>query len=293
MNTQHFSLVLHGGAGPKPDRDYSIVEAHLAELLEQGRELLASGTSALDVVETMVRAMEVSGFYVAGKGSANNQAGYVELDASIMDGTTRRAGGVAALKEVVHPISAARLVMEQTKHVLLVGNGATHFAVKAGLELVENPTEYYQRAVGVTEDEQSATEISHGTVGAVARDLSGALAAATSTGGVFGKLEGRVGDTPLIGAGTWADQCVAVSCTGQGEAFIRAGGARDVAARVLYQGVSLQVAAESFISSVGELGGDGGLIAISASGEIAMVFNSHGMKRGCVSSESEPFVATF
>ena len=293
MDPQHFSLVLHGGAGPKLGRDYSIVETHLRQLLAQGRELLSSGARALDVVETMVRAMEESGYYVAGKGSANNQAGYVELDASIMDGATRRAGGVAALREIVHPVSAARLVMEQTPHVLLAGTGATHFALKAGLAFVENPLEYYQRAVGVTEDEQSATAISHGTVGAVARDLSGGLAAATSTGGVFGKLEGRVGDTPLIGAGTWADTRVAVSCTGQGEAFVRAGGARDVAARVLYQGVSLQTAAESFISSVGELGGDGGLIAISATGEMAMVFNSQGMKRASVSSEKEPFVATF
>jgi L-asparaginase / beta-aspartyl-peptidase len=290
---QYFSLVLHGGAGPKPDRDYSIVETHLRELLERGRTLLVGGSSALDVVETMVRAMEESGYYVAGKGSANNRAGYVELDASIMDGATRRAGGVAALRDIVHPVSAARMVMEKTPHVLLAGAGATRFAREVGLACVDNPEVYYQRAIGVTEEEQSATEISHGTVGAVACDLSGGLAAATSTGGVFGKLEGRVGDTPLIGAGTWADSLVAVSCTGQGEAFVRAGGARDISARVLYQAISLQAAAEAFISSVGEVGGDGGVIAISSRGEVAMVFNSHGMKRGCVSSLQEPFVATF
>ena len=293
MSQSRYALVLHGGAGPKPGRDYSIVEQHLRELLETGRTLLEGGALALDVVETLVRQMEASGYYVAGKGSASNRAGYVELDASVMDGRFRKAGGVAALRDIVHPVSAARLVMERTPHVLLVGAGATHFALKEGMEFVEDPLSYYQPAVGVREQEQSSSDVSHGTVGAVALDLTGGLAAATSTGGVFGKLEGRVGDTPLIGAGTWADERVAVSCTGTGEYFVRAGGARDVAARVAYLGVPLTRAAEDFIADVGRLQGDGGVIAVSSTGEIAMSFNSAGMKRGSVSSSSPIEVAIF
>ncbi len=293
MTSHRFALVVHGGAGPKPGRDYSVVERHLHSLLERGRELLSGGRAALDVVEELVAEMEASGYYVAGKGSPENRAGYVELDASIMDGTTRKAGGVAAIRDVVHPISAARAVMEETPHVLLAGPGATHFAFRRGMPCVPDPASYYQPAVGVLPVDQERGGVSHGTVGAVAFDLAGGLAAATSTGGVFGKLEGRVGDTPLIGAGTWADDRVAVSCTGTGEFFVRAGGARDVAARVAYLGVSLQEAAEGFIGEVGRLGGDGGVIAVSSSGEIAMVFNSAGMKRGSVSSSSPISVAVF
>lgn len=292
-SSPRYALIVHGGAGPKRGRDYSIVEQHLEALLLEGQQMLESGQAALDVVEVLVRKMESSGYYVAGKGSAGNRAGYVELDASIMDGSTRAAGGVAALRDIVHPVSAARLVMDTTPHVLLAGVGATHFALKAGLEFVDNPNAYYQRAIGVSAEEQTSSEVSHGTVGAVALDLSGKLASATSTGGVFGKLEGRVGDTPLIGAGTWADSDVAISCTGTGEFFVRAGGARDVAARVEYQDVSLQSAAESFIRDVGVLGGDGGLIAVSRRGEVAMVFNSEGMKRGAVASDTPLYVATF
>jgi beta-aspartyl-peptidase (threonine type) len=293
MTLNPYALVIHGGAGPKLGRDYSLVERHIEKLLEEGRRLLERGDRAVDVVEQLVRQMEASGYYVAGKGSAENRAGYVELDAAIMDGKTRAAGGVAALRDIVHPISAARQVMDRTPHVLLVGAGATNFALKMGLQSVENPAAYYQPAVGVLAEEQSSGELSHGTVGAVALDTSGGLASATSTGGVFGKLEGRVGDTPLIGAGTWADENVAVSCTGTGEFFVRAGGARDVAARVVYQGAGLEEAAAAFIADVGRLGGDGGAIAVSRTGKIAMVFNSAGMKRGSIASGQPAFVATF
>ena len=292
--TNHpWALAIHGGAGPKPGRDYSIVERHLHELLREGQKRLRAGEAALDVAEALVREMESSGYYVAGKGSAHNRAAYVELDAAIMDGSRRAAGAVAGIRDVVHPIAAARCVMQKTPHVLLVGNGATHFAREAGLDFVKEPSKYYTNAIGVTAEEQGCEGVGHGTVGVVALDRSGALAAATSTGGVFGKLEGRVGDSPLIGAGTWADEQVAISCTGTGEYFILAGGARDVSARMRYQGLTLGEAAAAFIEEVGKIGGDGGLIAVSKTGEVAMAFNTAGMKRASISSSQPAFVATF
>ena len=283
---KRWALALHGGAGVRPGRDYSIVERHLEQITKQGGELLESGQAALDVVEDLVRQMEESGYYVAGKGSGANRAGYVELDASIMNGSNRRAGGVAAARDIIHPITAARYVMEKTPHVLLAGSGATNFALKQGLAFVENPATYYVTAVGVEVPEMEAPGLSHGTVGAVALDCSGNLASATSTGGIFGKLEGRVGDTPLIGAGTWADKAVAVSCTGLGEYFILAGGASDIAAQVEYKGCDLQSAADNFVAKVNALGGSGGVIAVSNRMEVAVSFKGHGMKRSFVSSST-------
>lgn len=270
-----------------------MVETHLRTLLVKGQRRLETGASALDVSEALVQEMEASGYYVAGKGSARNRAGYVELDAAIMDGARRTAGGVAGLRDAVHPISVARRVMQDTPHVLLVGRGATNFARASGLEMIADPAGYYGPAIGVTPEEQTRADGGHGTVGAVALDRAGALAAATSTGGLFGKFEGRVGDSPLIGAGTWADEQVAISCTGTGEYFIRAGGARDVAARMRYQGLGLRQAARAFLDEVGHLGGDGGLIAVTKTGEVSLLFNTPGMKRGSVSSSQPIQVATF
>ena len=173
-------------------------------MIEASQARLEAGTSALDIVEYAVAEMESSGLYVAGRGSAPNTAGYVELDASIMDGATREAGAVAAIVGVVNPISVARRVMQETPHVMLAGKGALAFARDQGLEEVSEPASYYVLPVGVYENE--IHEQKHGTVGAVALDQSGGFAAATSTGGTFGKLEGRVGDSPMIGAGTWADK---------------------------------------------------------------------------------------
>ena len=289
-NRHHWALALHGGAGPVPGRDYSATEKHLGELAAVCREKLEAGQSSLDVVEFAVRELETSGLYVAGRGSAPNSAGYVELDASIMNGPTRAAGAVAALRDVVSPVAVARAVMERTPHVLLAGPGALDFAKRSGFDLVDNPTAWYKLPVGVVREDLAGG--AHGTVGAVALDTKGALAAATSTGGTFGKLEGRVGDTPLVGAGTWADDDVAISCTGIGEHIIRAGGAVSVAMRCR-AGMPLDAAVGELLDEIARLGGDAGVIAITKQGEIVMRYNSDGMKRAAVSSTTTLAVATF
>ena len=288
-NKRH-ALALHGGAGAVAGRDYAITEKHLSELSVECDALLAVGRSALDVVEIAVSELECSGLYVAGRGSAPNNAGYVELDASIMDGPSRAAGAVAALPDFVNPIKIARGVMEETPHVLLAGKGAEEFARSNRFAEVLDPGNYYQLPVGVTRDD--IEDAAHGTVGAVALDRSGALAAATSTGGTFGKHEGRVGDTPLIGAGTWADDDIAISCTGTGEHIIRAGGAISIACRYK-SGVTLNNAINELLHDVKRLGGDAGIIAVTRSAEIVTLYNSAGMKRASVSSQQALQVATF
>ncbi|MFN7176279.1 MAG: isoaspartyl peptidase/L-asparaginase family protein [Thermaurantiacus sp.] len=283
-------IALHGGAGVNPVRDYAPVAAHLGALAEMVASRLAAGMSARDAVCLAVTDMEDSGLYVAGRGAGANRAGVHEFDASLMDGATGRAGAVAAVQNVRHPILAARAVMEETPHVLLAGDGATAFARMRGLAPVPDPVGWFRLAVGVEPDDLEA-DLAHGTVGAVALDTEGRLAAATSTGGTFGKLPGRVGDTPLPGVGTWADGTVAISCTGIGEHFILAGGAGDVAARVRYGAAGLEEAAEAMLARVAELGGDGGLIALDRSGTVAMPFNSPGMKRAVAGTGRETLVA--
>lgn len=287
---RNYAFALHGGAGAVAGRDYSVVEEHMRELATECQGRLESGARALDIVEYAVVELEVCGMYVAGRGSAPNSAGYVELDASIMNGANREAGAIAAVVGVVNPISVARRVMDATPHVMLVGHGAKSFAREQGLAIVDDPSSYYTLPVGVHEHE--VTEQKHGTVGAVALDISGGLAAATSTGGTFAKLEGRVGDSPLIGPGTWADDDVAISFTGTGEHIIRSGGAISIAHKV-NAGATLKDAVDEVLAEIKRLGGDAGVIVVTRDGEIAMAYNSQGMKRASVATGQPVFATTF
>ena len=282
------AVAIHGGAGvmrrDKPG------EQHRAVLL-QALEAAHGEKTALDAVIAAVLVLEDSPLFNAGRGACFNADGEIEMDASIMDGATLRAGAVAAVRRVRNPVLAARAVMEKTRHVLLAGESADRFAQAQGLKL--EPPEYFR-----TENRflalQKKLKNHHGTVGAVALDKYGNLAAATSTGGYTGKMPGRVGDSPLIGAGTYADnRACAVSGTGLGEAFMRAAVGHDVCARMLYAKVSLAAAARAALRSVAGLGGDGGLIAVDRRGNIAMPFNSEGMFRASIDSAGKKTVGIF
>jgi L-asparaginase/beta-aspartyl-peptidase (threonine type) len=280
MSETPVCLVIHGGAGPLKGGDYSRETAHMRGLIEAGRDRLQAGAAALDVVVETIVALEASGLYVAGRGASPNTDGVYELDASLMHGPSRRLGAVAALVGFKSPITTARRVLEETPHVLLAGAGAAAFAARQGLEPVDDPAAWFThawRGAG-----KSAAELATGTVGCLALDRSGALAAGTSTGGVFGKLPGRVGDSPIAGAGVWADEWVAVSCTGAGEMFIRAAVAAQIAHRVRFASEPLGQAADAALADVAALGGQGGLIALSATGDLVMPYNSDGMKRAAL-----------
>jgi len=281
-------IALHGGAGvtrrDKPGQQHVAV-------LKQALEAAYQQTTAVDAVTAAVVILEDSPLFNAGRGSCFNADGEIEMDAALMDGEDLRAGAVAAVRRIRNPVLAARLVMEKTRHVLLAGEGAERFVEKHGLRL--EPPEYFK-----TERQQSALDRNlknyHGTVGAVALDQDGNLAAATSTGGYTGKLPGRIGDSPLIGAGTYADnRACAVSGTGLGEAFIRAAVAYDTAARMRYRGASLASAARAALRNVARLGGDGGLIAVDRRGNVAMPFNSEGMYRGSIDRRGKTTIAVF
>ena len=285
------ALILHGGAGARRERNYDREVAHMREVVEAMKARLEAGASALDVAVETVTMLEDSGLYVAGRGASPNLAGAFELDASLMDGATRKAGAVAALQGFRNPIVAARAVMDHTPHVMLAGEGAALFALDQGLEPIADEEAWFTRA-GQGEDNHPPGTLSHGTVGCCVLDAEGRLAAATSTAGVFGKMPGRVGDSPIPGAGSWADGRVAVSATGQGEYYIRIAACAQVGWRV-GAGQSLDEAGRAVIDEIGAMGGDGGLIALDRDGNIAAPFNSQGMKRAWLTPAGDIGVEVF
>jgi L-asparaginase / beta-aspartyl-peptidase len=277
-----YVLVIHGGAGVM-DRKNFTSEAEqayldkLQEALDSGEAILKNGGSALDAVTAVVVLLEDSPMFNAGRGSVFSETGENEMDASIMSGTDLSAGAVAGVRTIKNPILAARAVMEQTKHVLLVRDGAEKFAAEAGLEIVDPAWFFDQKRYDALQRAQK-----HGTVGAVALDKAGNLAAATSTGGMTNKKTGRVGDTPIIGAGTYANNnTCAVSATGHGEYFIRYAVSHDISALMEYKGLTLTEAChETIFNKLLPVGGTGGVIAVDKAGNYSMTFNTSGCSAG-------------
>ncbi len=293
---QPWRLAVHGGAGVitraalSPDQE-AAYHSKLAAALEAGAKVLRAGGTSLDAVEAAVLVMEDSALFNAGHGAVLTAAGTHELDASIMSGEARNAGAVAGVMRVRNPIRAARAVMERSEHVMFAGAGADAFAQSNGLEMVENSyftTPQRQQALErVLETRARSAADRHGTVGAVAIDSNGHLAAATSTGGMTAKTPGRIGDSPLIGAATYAqDGVCAVSATGHGEYFIRVGVARTLCARAELLAEPIGDAARNALDQVAELGGDGGVVVIDGVGNVRFVFNSEGMYRGEIDAGS-------
>lgn len=320
---ENYVLVIHGGAGtilkknmtPEKEKAY---QSALQQALEAGYAILSKGGSAVDAVETAVRVMEDCPLFNAGKGAVFTHEGKNELDAAIMNGKNLAAGSVALVTTIKNPISAARAVMEKSEHVMLIGMGAEKFAKEKGLEMVD-PSYFFTKdrwesLQRLLREDSTKTELDHdstehafevrqpdnrdskyGTVGAVALDRKGNLAAATSTGGMTNKKFGRVGDAPIIGAGTYADNATcAVSCTGWGEFFIRLSVAKTVSDLMEYKNYPVKTAADVLImEKVPELGGDGGLIAVDKSGNITMPFNTEGMYRGYIKSDGKSVVKIY
>lgn len=289
-----FTIAVHGGAGNlaryQGTGRLEEAEHFLSSLIDRLYAMLEGGAAALDVVTAACVAMEDAALFHAGRGSSPNTRGYVECDASIMDGQGARCGAVAAIRAVKNPILAARYVMDHTPHVLFVAEEADALACEARLECVD--ASYFKPCdtAAITEEQQNPNR---GTVGAVALDVHGHVAAATTTGGTLRKTAGRVGDTPVIGAGTYAmDGVGAVSCTGVGEYFIRSAAAHTVIARIDLLGETVGTAAGTAMSRVVDLGGEGGLIAIDARGSVAMPFSTSGMYRAMRTSTGERLVAS-
>ncbi len=301
-----WSLAIHGGARNFKPGDYTeeqraVLRAELASALAVGANVLDAGGSSLDAVEAVVAAMEDSPWFNAGRGAVFTHAGTNELDASIMDGAGGQAGAVAGVTRVKNPVRLARRVMERTPHVLLVGAGAEAFAVEQGVELVD-PKYFHterrwlelQKALEAEKAAQprSAREAYFGTVGAVALDRQGRLAAATSTGGMTNKRAGRVGDSPIIGAGTFADARCAVSATGHGEYFIRFAVAHDICARTRDRRMPVGHAAREVIHEVlRPAGGEGGVITMDGRGAAALEFSTNAMSRGAIRAGGPALVA--
>lgn len=303
--TARWSLVVHGGSGQmkrsniSPETDAG-VRAALGRALDAGGGVLASGGSALDAVEAAVRVLEDDPHFNAGRGAALALDGRAELDAAIMDGRDRAAGAVAGVTATRNPVTLARAVMERSPHVLLAGDGADAFAREqdvepADIDWLATPERRRQLQELLASGAGAFdSDMKYGTVGAAALDSHGHLAAATSTGGVTGKRPGRIGDSPIVGAGTWADdRTCAISCTGAGEFFLRAGAAHAIAARVQHLGERVEEATAAVLADIRTMGGTGGIIIAAPGGEVAWRFNTAGMYRGRATSAGERVVAIY
>ncbi len=296
-----WAIAIHGGAGvilkrnlsPEMEKAYRHM---LDSALTVGEKVLAKGGSSLDAVEKVIRVMEDCPLFNAGKGAVFSHDGYNELDAAVMDGSNLMAGAVAGVRNVKNPISLARKVMTNSDHVMLSGKGATDFAREQGLEIVDSTYFFTERRWKDLQDAIAKEKANKfGTVGCVALDKAGNLAAGTSTGGMTNKKWNRIGDTPIIGAGTYAsNKSCAVSGTGHGEFFIRYTVAREIAALMEYKGMTVKQAAdEVIINRLKAAGGEGGVISVDKDGNIALVFNSAGMYRGAADSKGRHEIAIF
>lgn len=296
----NFSIAIHGGAGTilKEDMTDELYERYyegLRQALLGGLSMLQMGGTSLDAVEVAVTSLENNPLFNAGKGSVYNHEGKHEMDACIMDGATLKAGAACGVSNVCNPVALARKIMQEGKYVLLSGKGAEEFAQAHDIKFTDD--NYFGDELRYKQwqeaKEGNRTQLDHagkkfGTVGAVALDAAGNLAAATSTGGLTNKQYGRVGDTPVVGAGTYANKQVAISCTGEGEFFLRAVTAYDVACLMAYKEMNLHQACQHVImEKMVELGGEGGLIAIDKEGNTEMIFNSAGMYRACADSKGK------
>lgn len=304
FSQQKYSIVIHGGAGVMSKSKMSEqrrieYKNKLNEALDLGEKMLKEGAEATDVVVKVINIMEDSPLFNAGKGAVFSHDKKNELDASIMDGKTLNAGAVAGVLDIKNPISAAREVMYNSEHVFLSGKGASEFAKKQGLEIVKNKYFYtesrHESLEMLLKQERERTKKDNmGTVGCAVLDTHGNLSAGTSTGGMTNKKYGRIGDTPVIGAGTYANnKTCAISCTGHGEYYLRLGFARDISALMEYKKLSVTEACIEEIRKLSELEGTGGVIAVDANGNIAMEFNTSGMFRGFIKSTGEKEVAIF
>ena len=299
-----YALVIHGGAGvmseklmtPEIQKQYH--EA-LNRALQVGDSVLKAGGTCMDAVEKTIMVMEDSPLFNAGKGAVLNHEGIAELDASVMDGKTLSAGAVAGVKDIKNPIRLARTVLEKSEHVFLTGSGASQFAVQQGFKLVPNSyfiTEKRQKELQelLNKEREAGINDKHGTVGCVALDTYGNIAAGTSTGGMSNKKFGRIGDSPIIGAGTYANNATGgFSCTGHGEYFIRLGFSRDLSAMMEYRQMDIMKACQEEVKKLTQLGGTGGVIGMDKQGKIAMEFNTSGMFRGYVKSNGEKYTGIF
>ncbi|BBE16672.1 isoaspartyl aminopeptidase [Aquipluma nitroreducens] len=304
QTTTKYAMVIHGGAGVMDQKSMtpeiqSMYLNVLNRVLSVGDSVLSHGGTSMDAVEKAIVIMEDSPLFNAGKGAVFTHDSLVELDASVMEGQSLKAGAIAAVRDIKNPISVARAVMEKSEHVLLNGLGASQFAKEQGFEPVDNSyfyTEKRRKSLQelLKQERKATTNDKHGTVGCVALDSYGNIAAGTSTGGMTNKKYGRIGDSPIIGAGTYANnETGGFSCTGHGEYYIRLGFSRDISALMEYKKLSVQEACREEVGKLTKLGGTGGVIGLDKNGNIAMEFNTEGMFRGYIKSGGEKGVAIF